>query len=201
MISVGTQNPITLPIVPENTFPATVQLGSADLIALQIGSLPRRMYKSIPIEEVKNGDQIRIYKTAGKIGVGLNFHRAFVIQILAKRYVCIELDDAGPKLPDHPDRQRIFGHTEEFCFQLFSQIKVLAENRIGLAGIKEKNIIPVPNSIKFLDCGSAQLMTTTQEALKQSFQSPYIVFSFFRYQTIPDLSAQSQELLQWLNST
>jgi hypothetical protein len=105
-ISVGKVNPIELPLVKYGDFVRNLgkQIGKGDLsdIFEAKNTKPLRVYKVILKKEFENGNEIRISKIAGNIGVAPAFHRAFVVKNFYfgqnSNVVVIEMDHAGETL-------------------------------------------------------------------------------------------------------
>jgi len=94
----------------------------------------------------------------------------------------------------------LYDLAETFYFQLFCQIKKLAENKISYGDLHVGNIIPLPAAeVKLIDFGSAKLHATPKEA-KQDLVKPYIFALLKKYQSLPGLSRESQELIDWFDA-
>jgi hypothetical protein len=102
LISVGKFHPIDLPHVNfdkiSQTFGAKIAEGDCGSIWQVQKSSPQRVYKVIPAESLQSGDEIRVSKIAGDLGIAPTFYSASVIANQSKNYVFVEMDDAGRSL-------------------------------------------------------------------------------------------------------
>ncbi len=99
---VGRNNPIALPLIEiaaiGRTIGEKIKDGSCGSIYNVSGSNPQRVYKAIPLERLKNGDEIRICQVAAQVGVAPVFYGACLVQQREDRFVFIEMDNAGKSL-------------------------------------------------------------------------------------------------------
>jgi len=117
-LSVGESNPIELPFLNERlkTFGPKIAHGDVGTIYEVKASIPPRVYKAIPFKSFKNGDEVRISRIAGEIGIAPTYYNAFVVEQRSK-FVVIEMDridktlggymeEFAPQLPDEPERRQ-----------------------------------------------------------------------------------------------
>jgi len=255
-LSAGQIKPIDLPVVNfkliENTLGPMIKQGDVGTIYSVKGSKPARVYKIIPLNRFKNGDEIRISKIAGDIGVSPAFHGAFVLDNNSKFYVVIEMDYAGaslsqwteklaenqnteeptpkiiqlseeekklqdflktlladsrypamvaikqkPKLSLEEALEIMYDNPEIFYFELFNNIKKLAESCISYGDTHYGNILPNPKTgMKLIDFDGATLEDTPQAAAQKSLASAYNQLHIHSFFKLPNLSPKSKQLIQ-----
>jgi thiamine kinase-like enzyme len=91
------------------------------------------------------------------------------------------------------------GKAETFYFQLFSRIKTLAEAKISFADTHVGNILPNPQQVdglKLIDFDLASIEPSVDIAKATSLSS-YTLLHLQRFQSLPDLSPESQSLIKW----
>ena len=95
----GKVNPIELRLIDidqiNQTIGEKIAYGDCGTIYKVNDCNPPRVYKVIPQDRFANGDEIRISKIAGDKGIAPTFHDAFVVNQHEKKFVVIEMDDAG----------------------------------------------------------------------------------------------------------
>ncbi|CCB89937.1 hypothetical protein [Simkania negevensis] len=105
LIQAGCQNPIELPTVTYEEFQKSlgpkITHGDNGQIHEVLGSDGKRIYKIIPLENFKNGDEIRISEIASRLRVAPQFHQAFSLDAGEKQFVVIEMDHGGKSLGTH----------------------------------------------------------------------------------------------------
>jgi len=100
--AVGTRHPIELPLLAFGdimwTMGKEIGSGSFSSIFEVRGAHPPRVYKVTRQSNLHDGDEIRIAKVAGEIGVGPPCHRAFLVEHNGETYVFVEMDHVGRSL-------------------------------------------------------------------------------------------------------
>ena len=91
------------------------------------------------------------------------------------------------------------GKVETFYFQLFSRIKTLAEAKISFADTHVGNILPNPqqaDGLKLIDFDLASIEPSVEIAKAKSL-SAYTLVHLKGFQTLPNLSRESESLISW----
>lgn len=104
--SAGKFNPIDLPSLDIRIIGGTIGAkitngitnGNIGTIYKVNDCFPSRVYKAISLDRFENGDEIRITKIAGELGVAPAFYGAVLAQQNTKTFVVIEMDDSGQSL-------------------------------------------------------------------------------------------------------
>lgn len=98
--------------------------------------------------------------------------------------------------------EKLFGSQEAFYYELFSKLKTLAENNIVYDDAHEGNIVIDGKKKKLLliDFGKAEKVANVSLAASQMMQSVYNRFYYNHFSSLPNLSAESKELIKWFSS-
>lgn len=94
----------------------------------------------------------------------------------------------------------IYKNPEDFYCDLFTKIKILAENNIAYCDGHVGNIMPnygTEKGLQLIDFGSAELMSDTKTAVQRVWKSSYNQVHFREFASLPNLSGKSEELFQW----
>lgn len=218
---------------------------------------PARIYKFIPENAFKNGDEIRIAKIASDLMLAPTFYSACFVKQSTTNFVMIEMNDAGLSLgkwteklaepkeevveaePDltpeeaaframmkkfreqyndgyvvteikQPEKlsleetiKNLYPSQETFYFILFSKIKALAESNISYRDTHVGNIMPnigLEIGMQLIDFDEAAIVDSVEEAAKLSMQSAYTTILFMNFAGQPNLSKESQDLIDWFRS-
>jgi hypothetical protein len=98
---------------------------------------------------------------------------------------------------------QIYKSREDFFFELFTAIRVLAENNIAYMDSNCDNLFPsAGNGLKLLDfdSASAKLVGSCTEAAAESMKSLYNVGYMRDFSALPNLSPKSRELIGWFKA-
>lgn len=102
LIEVGTKNSIVLPFLESSQVAATIgdRIGKGEVARIHLVKdiNPERVYRIIPMENFKNGDEIRICQIAANAGVAPAVYGSFVVGANSSQYVFIEMDLVGKSL-------------------------------------------------------------------------------------------------------
>lgn len=106
LFEVGIKNPIALPLLASSQIAATVggRIGKGDVARIhQVKDTnPERVYRIIPMENFKNGNEIRISNIAAETGVSPAVYGSFaVVNVDSSQFVFIEMDRVGKSLSQH----------------------------------------------------------------------------------------------------
>lgn len=265
-VPVGIDNPIDLPCIDFRAIVETIGekkgQGNFGTIYKVKNSISPRVYKIIPQDKFINGDEIRISKIAGDLGVSPFVYDVFLASEESRNVVVIEMDDAGIGFHqlmndlddereiqhiqhDDPETKKILqerkrasqaylkemaaqGHRfceqakevkpitfqetldnlyppnrEAFYYELFSKIKILAENNIAWRDGNIGNIMPnigAEKGMQLIDFSRSCLKETTQAAALESLKDGYTYQRFIEFKAINNLSNHSVQLINWFNS-
>jgi hypothetical protein len=267
---VGKENPIDLPVISETEFMKTlgekIQTRSVKASIYTVKNT-NHLYKIIQKNQFENGDEIRIFQIAAKLGIAPDIYSAVAVN----DHVVIEMENAGDtfgklatrsiteessddleneskknfqeiiskmaknnpnfdkdemklflenlransqfvitstKKIETMDREeaikKYYKNPEDFYFQLFSQIRMLAENKIFYPDIHVGNIIPNLDSnkgVQLIDFDSAELLpkATTKEILSKLKSTAYFQSWWSEFSQIK--TKKSEELFQWFLSS
>ncbi len=99
---VGVKSQIALPHVQiadiARTIGQKIGQGGNGVVYTVNGSMPQRVYKVIPRDQLARGNQIRISEIAARLGVAPVFHGACLVSQGKDQFVFIEMDHAGKSL-------------------------------------------------------------------------------------------------------
>lgn len=154
----GQINPIELPSVDirtiGHTFGPRLTHGNIGTIHQVKECSPPRLYKIIPQDQFKNGDEIRISKILGDAGIAPHYYSAFLAKQRDSTFVVIEMDEAGKSLgkwmEDLADQDEV--ETEEQAFQKL--VAKIQEEESGsgfhVVKIKEKKRLHLEDAVEKL---------------------------------------------------
>lgn len=96
--------------------------------------------------------------------------------------------------------ESIYRSKEDFYFELFSQLKALAKNRVSYEDAHFENIIPkneYTSQLKLIDFDKSELHEKVKMA-RYTIMGHYFCQSYFiKYETLTDLSEKSRDLINW----
>ena len=98
---------------------------------------------------------------------------------------------------------KLYEKREDFYFELFSNLKILAENNISYMDSACGNIIPgngAEKSLQLIDFDSAIFAESQETAAQGTIQSPCNQQHMNDFCKIKNLSDKSQELIKWFKS-
>ncbi|NGX38355.1 MAG: hypothetical protein K1000chlam2_01528 [Chlamydiae bacterium] len=252
-IEVGEKNPITLPLVDmdkiAHTFGKKLATGNTATIYSVKNCTPSRVYKVIALREFESGNEVRISKIAADIGIAPAYHNAFVVKQDSKKFVVIEMDNAGESLgkwmkklatksepiPEQNSSSlskemqaflskmkaenpitvteitenkltleevlpKLYNKPEDFYFELFSKIKILAEHFIAYGDTHVGNIMPqhgTDKGMQLIDFGSGDIMKDSESAAFKAMSSLYNQVLLNKFEELPNLSKESLGLIKW----
>ena len=260
--SAGTENPVELSSIDIDAIRETIgekitngNFGSIYQVLVDEGVAPR-IYKIIPLDQFKDGNEIRISKIAADIGAAPTFYGACLVHQKSRDYVLIEMDDAGKSLgkwmehlaeevePEnalteeeraHQERldairrkmealygnvitateitkkklsreeavAKLYENREVFYCELFSKIKLLAENHIAYTDTHVGNIMPncgTETGLQLIDFDGAKITTDIKSAALTSIRSNYTRILYNEFKQLSDPSENSKELLRWFTN-
>lgn len=99
----------------------------------------------------------------------------------------IGLDEAIDQMYEKP---------EDFYFEFFSKLKVLAENHIAYGDSHVGNILPTP-VMQLIDFDGASIEASVEAAARKTMESAYTIHHFRNFQKIEGLSTDARILMEW----
>ena len=99
--------------------------------------------------------------------------------------------------------QKLYARPEQFYFELFSNIKLLAESRISYGDTNCGNIMPnhgTEKKMQLIDFDSAEFQDSSDMAAKKSINCAYGQFWFNSFRELSSLSIESRELISWFRA-
>jgi membrane protein implicated in regulation of membrane protease activity len=212
----GREYPIALPIKRQNIKDIGVKIASGGWSAVYTDhpQHPTKVYKVIPLYWFLNGNEIRIARQAGELGVGPVVHDAYVLVTDSEeKFVVIEMEHAGSPLWEG-DKWGLDGRSviqsrygeegeQRFYLEFFKKIRLLAERHHVYYhdGHFGNILLHDQKGLLLIDFGQAGYTTDPQRAVKESLKDADIFRLFAWFRQVGEYAPESRDLLTWIDQS
>lgn len=96
--------------------------------------------------------------------------------------------------------EKLFGTQEMFYYELFSKVKILAEQKIVYSDSHIGNLMiksESKNCLQLIDFGSAEQKNTVCSAVRETMGKVYMYLHYQKFAALSNLSQESEDLIKW----